>query len=256
MSEAEYTLLKMSPKLFFSTSVARAMYVQPNRFPVPPYESLTGYFKTLDPRSREAGRTKEYRTGVNIFRFVPRPAKNARRVIFSSLEASFPNVPPKSPVGVYVQDLVKREGIRPDQERLQPQVFFYTYLAHFVQMNPRRLDPEIRSTIYKEFPFQWLKTVMIVHDLREEESRQLRCEWYDEHLFWGNSHLEDLSLAYVLAKRRIMGRHAVELEDEAGWFPIMNTPAKSEEEEPERLTTDADDDTELFLRILPKPTRT
>jgi len=251
MSEAEYTLLKVSPKRFFSETVARAMYVQPNRFPVPPFESLTAYFKSLDPGPRNAGRTKEYRSGVNIFRFLPREAKRARRVVLSSLEASFPTVPPKSPVAVYVQELVKREGIRPVQERLKPQLDFYTYAAHFVQTSPRRPEDEIRSTIYKEFPFHWIKTAMIVHDLREDEAQQLRCEWYDEHLFWGNSHLEDLSLAYILAKRRIMGHHDVEMEEEAGWFPIINTPARSEEEEPERLVNG--DDMELFLRILPKP---
>jgi hypothetical protein len=169
MSEAEYTLLKISPKRFFSDTVSRAMYVQPNRFPVPPFESLSGYFKSLDPSPKAAGRTKEYRSGV----------------IFSSLEATFPNVPAKSQVGVYVQDLIQREGIRPNAELLSRQVSFYTYAAHFVQNGVRRPDYEMKSTVYKDgFPFHWLKTAMIVHDLRETESRDLRCEWYDEHLFW------------------------------------------------------------------------
>jgi hypothetical protein len=257
MSEAEYTLLKLTPKRFFSETVSRAMFVQPNRFPVPPFESLTGYFKSLDPSAKAAGRTKEYRAGVNsIFRFLPKEAKKARRVIFSSLEATFPNVPEKSPIGVYVQDLCKREGIRPNQDLLVPQVSFYTYAAHFVQNGIRRPEYEMRSTIYKGgFPFEWLKTAMIVHDLRETEARDLRCEWYDEHLFWGNTHLEDVSLAYVLGKRRIMGRVGVAPESEQGWFPIMDTDAVDETADdvmlPDRLTNS--DDAELFVRILPKP---
>jgi nucleoside-diphosphate-sugar epimerase len=257
MSEAEYTLLKLTPKRFFSETVSRAMFVQPNRFPVPPFESLSGFFKSLDPSAKAAGRTKEYRAGVNsIFRFLPKEAKKARRVIFSSLEATFPNVPEKSPIGVYVQDLCKREGIRPNQDLLVPQVSFYTYAAHFVQNGIRRPEYEIRSTIYKGgFPFEWLKTAMIVHDLRETEARDLRCEWYDEHLFWGNTHLEDVSLAYVLGKRRIMGRVGVAPESEQGWFPIMDTDAVGETADevmlPNRLTNA--DDAELFVRILPKP---
>lgn len=255
MSEAEYSLLKIAPRTFFSSSVYRAMYVQANRFPVPPFESLTGFIKTLDPHERPEGRQKEYRSGSNIFRWLPKPAKKARRVLFSSLEASFPNVPPKSPIGVYVKARIDSEGIRPIQERLVPQVSFYTYAAHFVQVLPRRLEEEIRSTVWKEFPFEWLKTSMIVHDLRENESHKLRCEWYDETIFWGNAHLEDLSLAYVLAKRKIMGTTGVELEDDAGWFPLLNTDKRGGntevEVEPERLTNA--EDTELFLRILPRP---
>jgi hypothetical protein len=99
---------------------------------------------------------------------------------------------------------------------------------------------------------------MMVHDFREEESRQLRCELYDEHLYWGNTHLEDLALAYILAKRRIMGQLALPLVGEEGWTPILPIPAKGKEgpwrffnNEEERLVNA--EEMELFLITLAMP---
>jgi hypothetical protein len=38
-----------------------------------------------------------------------------------------------------------------------------------------------------------------------EESRQLRCDWYQEHVQWG-SDLDQLSFAHVMAKRELERR--------------------------------------------------
>jgi nucleoside-diphosphate-sugar epimerase len=229
MSEAEFTVLKLSPKRFFSTSVSRAVYVDPFKLPIPPYEYLDRFVTSMEMSAKEARRQREYRSGTNIFRMVDVPPQRARRIVFASLQdMTLGEIPPRSPVFTHVQHFLKRDGIiRPDKLRLQAQQLLYSYAAHFVQTNPRRPEDEIRSTIYHEFPFFWLRTAMIVHDLREEAARQLRCEWYDEHLYWGNTHLEDLALAYVLARRRIMGQLAPE--DGAGWTPMLPMPVKGTE---------------------------
>jgi nucleoside-diphosphate-sugar epimerase len=45
----------------------------------------------------------------------------------------------------------------------------------------------------------WVRSRWVAHDMLYEESRQLRCDWYNEHIFWG-SDLDQLSFAYVMQK--------------------------------------------------------
>jgi nucleoside-diphosphate-sugar epimerase len=45
----------------------------------------------------------------------------------------------------------------------------------------------------------WVRSRWVVHDMTHEESRQFRCEWYQEHVLWEND-LDQLSFAYVMAK--------------------------------------------------------
>jgi hypothetical protein len=258
MSEkAEYSLPKLSPKRFFSATVSRAIYVDPFKFSIPADEHLVHFLKSLDPGPKDSHQKKEYRSRTKIFRWNEIPPRKARRVVFTSLEdMTLGEIPPRSPVTAIVKHLVNRDGIRVVSSQLQAQQLLYSYAAHFVWVNLRRPEDEIRSCIYPTFPFHWHRTAMIVHDLREEESRQLRCEWYDEHLYWGNSHLEDLSLAYILAKRQIMGQHAPPLEDETQWTPIMIPPANGPGrffDVKERLVNA--EDMELFVRSLPFPLR-
>jgi hypothetical protein len=86
---------------------------------------------------------------------------------------------------------------------------------------------------------------MIVHDMRVDQARLLRCEWYDEQVFWGVHNLEDVSLAYVLAKRRVRGQHGP---DDKGWTPLV-IPAADEMEVGNRIKVNGR--AELFLRVLP-----
>lgn len=45
----------------------------------------------------------------------------------------------------------------------------------------------------------WVRSRWVAHDMSHAESRQLRCEWYQEHVHWEND-LDQLSFAYVMKK--------------------------------------------------------
>jgi nucleoside-diphosphate-sugar epimerase len=45
----------------------------------------------------------------------------------------------------------------------------------------------------------WVRSRWVAHDMSHEESRQLRCEWYQEHVLW-ETDLDQLSFAYVMEK--------------------------------------------------------
>jgi len=87
---------------------------------------------------------------------------------------------------------------------------------------------------------------LLAHDFRMEESRRLRCSWYDEYLYWGsNRNAEELSLAYVIGKMRIEGRIAPPLEDDPSWSPFL---ANKDAYNPERQLDERSG--EIFLRIM------
>ena len=92
-----------------------------------------------------------------------------------------------------------------------------------------------------------------------EESRVLRCRWFDEYLAWGhNRHVMDLSLAYILAELRTLrqlGWTKSQLQEQLDtinnqfWSPLLAAPVFDEEDEP-RILTVKNGDAQIFLRLL------
>jgi hypothetical protein len=92
-----------------------------------------------------------------------------------------------------------------------------------------------------------------------EESRVLRCRWFEEYLGWGNNrHVIDLSLAYILAELRTsrqLGWTKTQLEEQLDtintqfWSPLLAPPEFDEGEEPRALTV-KNGDGQIFLRLL------
>jgi len=48
----------------------------------------------------------------------------------------------------------------------------------------------------------WIRSRWVAHDLMHEESRQLRCDWYQEQVLW-EANLDQLSFAYVMQWREL-----------------------------------------------------
>jgi hypothetical protein len=92
-----------------------------------------------------------------------------------------------------------------------------------------------------------------------EESRVLRCRWFDEYLGWGhNRHVIDLSLAYILAELRTLRQlgwtksqqeEQLDTVDNQFWSPLLAPPMLDEDEEPRILTVE-NGDGQIFLRLL------
>jgi len=80
----------------------------------------------------------------------------------------------------------------------------------------------------RDFGLKVPDTFLVVHNVQSDRSRRLRCEWYEEQLFWstddGEEHrsrdLEDLTLAFVLARWRAEGRL---IPDDETWGERMLT---------------------------------
>jgi len=52
-----------------------------------------------------------------------------------------------------------------------------------------------------------------MHDLQSEEGRQVRCDWYAEHVHWENA-LDQLSFAHVMARREVERKFALDEPDD------------------------------------------
>lgn len=85
----------------------------------------------------------------------------------------------------------------------------------------------------------WIQSRWLLHDMKSEEARNFRCDWYSEQVEW-DSDLDPLGFAYIMAKRemyRKFGKHEPdnrikvvsvdrpeinELSDKNEWFELMN----------------------------------
>lgn len=244
MTEAEFMLPKLSPSLFFDKTVAKAIFVNPYTFSLPDGPGLIAFSRSIDASSRVGKNKPVRRSGTHIIRWELDRGKAARLVMFMGHED--PQVNTYESFTSRVKVIADRDGARSSSRQMN-QVQFYEHAAHLVQSTESRRLDELRPPYYKNFPFHFLQSNVVVHDLRVDQARLLRCEWYDEQVFWGVRHLEDVSLGFVLAKRRVRGQHGP---DEGGWTPLV-TPVDDEMEVGDRVTSFGG--VELFVRVLPRP---
>ena len=240
LSEADFALAKLSPGKLFSDSVSRAVFLDANRLSVPSMEYVLGLIRVLDAPPRKPQRRKIFRSGTTLFQLSWSGRAAARRVIFFGQQQTFP-FPATNQMSQYVDFILQRDGIKSSMG-LSRQTQFYDQAAHLLQTGDRRSLQENQAGMYSTFPYLWVRSSMLIHDLHDEEARLLRCEWYDEQVFWGNSDLEDVSLAYVLAKRQIKGRQGAPIIDQLEWSPVLVADSG------ERVQNGNGED--LFLRIL------
>ncbi|KAL7574819.1 hypothetical protein ACA910_010661 [Epithemia clementina (nom. ined.)] len=200
-SVSDASLLRIDPSRLFSTKVRKALFLGSSSFAQISNGRALQLLSVVDRKGFEKGerRYHEFRSGTNLKRWVPLPASKPRHsVLFAG--SLFPaSLGPVSP------DILLR-----GKNHSAQQVEFYKQVAHRVHTNIGRPEFEIRSTVFKTFPFQWIAPYFLVHNLQMEEGRLLRCEWLEEHISWAKpsqvkGSAEELSLGFVLGRRKTMG---------------------------------------------------
>jgi nucleoside-diphosphate-sugar epimerase len=224
LSPTDQSLLKLSPSKFFHSDVERALFMEDN-FSVSP--TLADIFFLVDQLKRRAlpKRTvkKDVRAKTSFgketvkrqkFRLPPEPPRRAA-ILFAPLR--LPNDAHDSNIQrirrgekkLKLRDAVKLmryewdlEGKETESEALQRD--FYEKIPSYLNRNDLRNHQE---PWYQYSMRHWVRTRWVVHDLQLEEARHLRCDWYQEHLAWGNE-LDQLSFAHVMAVRELKRRIA------------------------------------------------
>lgn len=214
LSDADLALLRIDPRGMFADSVQKALYVETQELAVPADSALLRVLSQIDRPALGERSRREQRSGTEVARWVKLPPERARQSIFFAGEPA-PAYQPKNAAA-----FVQLAG--PDFYFPSRQVAFYDQVAHLVQTNDMRPEDETRSTIYFSFPYQWISMAILVHDFQHDASRQFRCSWYHEYLYWGgNRNAEELTFAFVMAKHRIQGKMGPFIEDEDSWQPLL-----------------------------------
>ena len=226
LSATDKSLLKLSPGRFFHPDVHHALYVEEN-FPVSPSIDDVSFLveqmkrKPLPHRTVKGFKVHEDINGEEVkekvkYQLPDEPARRAT-ILFSPLR--IPNIEDPtvrkyrfSGKKINVYDAIKfmRHEVgdtwgEKETAAIRNQREFYERVPSLINRNS-----ELRSGYEPSYRYSlrhWVRTRWVVHDLTMDESRQLRCDWYQEHVQWGND-LDQLSFAYVMAQREIKRRIA------------------------------------------------
>lgn len=219
LSITDQSLMKLSPGKFFAPEVQNALFVEENFSVSPNIEDclfLVEELKRTAAKERHLKRKFE-NDGVTKRVVYHLPSEPQRRAVILFAPLRYPNVDDPT-VQKYRNgekkltiidatkfmryesgyDYVSKE---PLSIRLQRQ--FYERVPGYVNR-----EKELRSNFepfYRYVMRHWVRTRWVVHDMKLEESRLLRCDWYREQAQWGTE-IDQLSFAHVMALREVKRR--------------------------------------------------
>jgi hypothetical protein len=215
LPEADYMMPKLVPGNFFAGNVTKAFYLEPSHIDRPPPLQVIWALlaKQLDSKKQKARTTRIPRSVGKLVEIPPVPARHV--ALFAHSYGIPDEVIKASNMDAMAKFILNQKG--QGLERFWPrrQLQFYDHV----------LD------MYDDF--QLVDTFLLVHNLQSSRARRLRCEWYEEQLFWSddsdkrNRDLEDLSLAFVLARWRKENR-LVHDEGAEGWGDRIVDPSKGD----------------------------
>lgn len=209
-------LLKLNPGNFFSKDVKKALFVDEN-FPVSPnLEDVLFLMGEVHrpPLGYRSVYHKDHDGKKHKYKLQPEPERRAvmllaplkQRVAANSKETALTE---GQKLTVYTATKYMRYEIGEDANKKEAparkkQREFYERVPTFINRVDMR-SPE--EPWYRYDMKHWIRTRWVVHDMKLEEGRELRCDWYEEHVQWGNE-LDQLSFAHVMARRELERRMA------------------------------------------------
>ena len=211
---SDKSLLKLNPGNFFSSDVKKALFVDEN-FPVSPNLEDVLFLMGEVHRDKLPGRSvyhKDKDGKKHKYKLQPEPERKAvmllaplkQRVSHDSKETALAD---GQKLTVYTATKYMRYEIGEDANLKEAparkkQREFYERVPTFLNRVDMR-SPE--EPWYRYEMKHWIRTRWIVHDMKLEEGRELRCDWFEEHVQWGND-LDQLSFAHVMARRELERR--------------------------------------------------
>lgn len=222
MTEAERSLAKLSPTMLFSDKVSHAFYADNRKLKV----SIDDVVAAIQSMSMNSIKEKT-RDAKRKLWLLPRSKRHS--VMFTS-RMTTPKGHDINSASAHARFVMSNFGVKMTQQ-IQKQIQFYQQASHLVRNNLLRSTNYANKVIENTFPFEYIRSNWLLHDLKSDEGHQLRCEVYEEHATWGNQHMEDFSMAFVLAKRTVMMELGQEVEtpDSPGdWYPLF-VPKKTKD---------------------------
>eukprot|EP00980_Cylindrotheca_fusiformis_P010023 scaffold2214_cov139-Cylindrotheca_fusiformis.AAC.20 len=186
LQEADYMMPKIAPGKFFSQNVTTSLYIELKQ--VDPLPSIPILWYLMAKQMHQKG--------------IPSHDKVQRR----RGRIHFPGIPPRhvallshwsrgqhfASAGAMAKFVLEQKGTGWERRWPHQQMQAYDFA-------------------WQDYDFALPDTYLLIHNLQSERSRRLRCQWYEEQLFWSddafrNRDLEDMTLAFVLARLRMESR--------------------------------------------------
>jgi hypothetical protein len=254
LSEADYMMPKVAPGSLFPPRIVRAFYFEPRSFRIlPPLPIIWNLMaRQLDDKSQQHVRGKMTRGVRAYIPYIP----SRTVLLFLHLLWLPDSFQSNTSFDTLARHVLSQKGLDLDSDRPywpRRQLEFYSHVF---------------GMTHGDFPFEWVDTGLIIHNLEDRKGRLLRCEWYRHHLFWSDStgshedhpqrrnsnrHFEDLSLAYIIGKLR-NGGQLVDEEETHKWGERVLEPGdllQEQEEQAQLLGTSTDyrAPSQYFLRM-------
>ncbi len=204
LSSAEQYLLKLSPGKLFHSDVKSAVFIHQS-FGVSPRADDVLFLVHEMERDPWKARIIKRKNRPKAKFLVPSEPQRKAVILMSELKkqdsSASERLAPEERITTYEATRFMRFsngeeplGKEPPEIKLQRE--FYDRVRASINPDHARgpSDP-----LHKFELSHWVRSKWVGHDLVHEESRQLRCDWYQEHIFWG-SDLDQLSFAYVMQK--------------------------------------------------------
>jgi hypothetical protein len=266
MNEAERSMLKLAPNHIFHDRVEKAMYINHRRVCLTT-DQATGVMRHLDMKGRDRTDKKTIVTEDKTEMRVYLPPRAPRHSVFFTNRYSFPQEFDTSNAKNLAKFVMTNMGIAETSD-IRSQIQFYEQSSHYTRTNTGR-SPNYQEFFQDNFfLYDFLRTTWLVHELKSEEGRNLRCEMYQEHSLWGNNGMEDLSIGYVLASRKVrmqLGKmSAPEYEGPEEWYPLLVPKEPTDDDaitdgpvyldylEVAQKVTKDESGTELYISFLPQ----
>ena len=228
LNEADYMMPKIAPGPLFNSNVSRAMYIETDHLTTVPPRPVMWFLmaRQLDVSRQRARISHVRRSGTTISKPVVLPPTAARH---TALFAHYMRITTElldttdilaSNVHAMAKYILQQKGMYPDGKWPRRQLQSYETLLRLSQGYGK--STQVIDLMLPD-------TYILIHKLQSDRSRNLRCEWYEEQLFWSseqnlNRDLEDLSLAFVLEKWRAQER--LVQDTDGGWGYRIMDPSK------------------------------
>ena len=230
VTEAELSLAKLSPTALFSDIVTHAFYVNHRKLKVSTDDAMLA-IQTMNMKSVKTKTRTMLNANGKTRKFWLLPRSKRHSIMFTSRLAP-PEGHDVDSASKHAHFVMSNSDVEMT-DHIQRQIQFYQHASHLVRNSLLRSSNYAYNVIENDFPFEYIRSNWLIHYLKSDEGNQLRCEMYEEHATWGNRNMEDMSMAFVLAKRKVLMQLGDEVDtpdSPLDWHPLL-VPKKMDENE-------------------------
>jgi len=221
VTEAELSLAKLSPTMLFGDNVSHAFYINHRKITASTDDAMLAIESMKMNSIKEVTRRIVHEKGKTKKVWI-QPRSKRHSIMFTS-RVTIPGGHDANSASAHARFVMSNFGVKMT-EKVKRQIWFYEHVSHLVRNGLLRSTNYANDVKENNFPFEYIRSNWLVHELKSDEGRQLRCEVYEEHVTWGNQNMEDFSMAFVLAKRTVMlklGKMVESYDNPGDWYPFL-----------------------------------